>query len=103
MRRTGRTTRMVQDALHLSREGRAVYVIAANQQEQARIQQDIDARAKAEGRERHGIKVETWGSVGPLDDTFRVPGMHPNCIVLVDHFALESRYAHVLDMLHHYD
>jgi hypothetical protein len=30
-------------------------------------------------------------------------GAHPNCIVLVDHFAIERRYAAVLEMMHRYD
>jgi len=33
----------------------------------------------------------------------RLIGAHPNCVVLVDHHAIEDRFARVLEMLHAYD
>lgn len=32
-----------------------------------------------------------------------VLAMHPNCVVLVDHFAIEMRFQAMLEMLHRYD
>ena len=96
-RQTGRTTRMLQEACRLRDEGRAVYVLLANMQHVAMYK----------GRpEYDGLRFETWGSLGPssLDDyRLRLRGAHPNCILLVDHYAIESRFAAVLRELHRFD
>ena len=99
MRATGRTTRMLADAKSKATEGRAVYVIAANEAERRRMQQALGQDAPS-----LGIKVETPGSLGNFDwRSMRLKGAHPNCVVLVDHFAIEQQFAAVLEMLHRYD
>lgn len=51
-----------------------------------------------------GIKFETVNSLEGFDwFTMRIQGMHPNCLVLADHYTIESRFAPVLEMLHRYD
>lgn len=95
--RTGRTTRMLEHAKRLSAERRAVYVIAANEMEVRRLQELI-------GDGNHGIKVETPKDLSNLDwHTLTLRRAHPNCVVLVDHYAIESRFAAVFQMLHAYD
>lgn len=102
LRGTGRTTRMVEAALSLSADGRAVYLVAATAEDAARIRRLVSDKADLRP---HGIKVETWDSLGPVNerDGFRPRGMHPNCVVLVDHHAIESRYGAVIEMLHRFD
>lgn len=97
-RRSGRTTRMLERAKKLNAEGRAVYVIADNKAEVNRLKILL-------GKDIGGIKVETQESLSLNFDwcTLRGPGMRPNCAVLVDHHAIEDRFAAVLKELHAYD
>jgi hypothetical protein len=95
LRGTGRTYRMMIRARIEEGRGRAVYVIAANHSEKQRLEAMIP-------EERTSIKVEV------PDNTFdwqrlTVPGAHPNCVFLVDHYAIESHFALVLEMLHRFD
>lgn len=95
MRQSGRTTRMLEDARRLSREGRAVYVIAANGQHAATLRGELNDKS---------ISVETVHTLGNFDwVTMSLRGAHPNCCVLVDHYAIESRFSLMLEMLKRYD
>ena len=103
LRQTGRTTRMLEEAKRLTREGRAVYVIAANKNEQLRI-------AKLLGNENpynneFGIKIETPDTPGNFNwETLSLIGAHPRCAVLVDHFAIEKHIGYrLLNELHKFD
>lgn len=97
LRGTGRTTRMLEHAKKLAREGRAVYVIADNTEDARRLQMHC-------GEPSLGIKFETPLTLGNFDwEQMRIRGAHPNCVVIVDHHAIEDRFARVLAMLHAYD
>jgi hypothetical protein len=101
-RQTGRTSRMIAHAFELSEQGRAVYIIAAN----TRHAKDLQARVSLYGiRVTHGIKIETPESVRSTFDwqALTLIGAHPNCVVLVDHYAIESHFEHVLQMWTRYD
>ncbi len=92
-RMTGRTTRMVEEAIRLSKEGRAVYILAACKSHAMCLQKWID-----EDIPNSGIKCE------PLTNEFNwdmlsVPGAHPNCAFLVDHYAIESKFPGLIGML----
>ncbi len=90
---------MLQDAKAKASEGRAVYVIAANEPERQRMEQMLGQDARS-----LGIKLETPDSPGNFDwRSMRLLGAHPSCVVLVDHFAIEQHFAAVLEMLHRYD
>jgi hypothetical protein len=97
-RNTGRTSRMLERARQLSHQGRAVYVIAATQRHADDLRYQL-------GPDANGIKVETIGSVGiRLNwETLTLDGAHRNCVVLVDHYAIESRFGAILDELIRYD
>lgn len=100
-RRTGRTTRMLEDAMGLARNGRAVYVIGATKRHADMLKGIAGPEA-----DRLGIKFETARErgLGNMDwETMSLQGAHPNCVVLVDHYAIESKFAAVLEMLHRYD
>ncbi len=97
LRQTGRTTRLLARAVQLSTDGRAVYIIAANHAEVVRLRSLL-------GDDDHGIKIETPESPGNVNwSTLTLRGAHPNCVVLVDHYAIESRFSAVLEMLHAFD
>lgn len=96
-RQTGRTTRMLEHARELSKQRRAVYIVAANEQHADMLRREL-------GDEPHGIEVETEESIGNLDwQTMTMRGAHPNCVLLVDHYAIESRFGRMLEMLTRYD
>lgn len=95
-RGTGRTTRMLEHAKALEAEGRTVYIIAANRQHAHLLR-----RCLPEGS---SILIETPDSPGNFDwHTLSLCGANPNCVVLVDHFAIESRFSKMLAMLTAYD
>lgn len=92
-RATGRTTRMLQEASRLIDEGRAVYVIMDSKAAIDRVR-EFDDR----------IAFETPASSVTFDwEMMRLRGAHPNCVVLVDHYAIEQRYARLLEMLTRFD
>lgn len=97
-RRIGRTSRMIQHAKTLAEEGRAVYIVTANAHHRQTLEHAIGIPNK------YGIKVETSESLGNLDwQRCQLVRAHPNCVVLIDHYAIESRYKTLLSMLHAYD
>ena len=89
MRRTGRTTRMLARAEHLARKGKAVYVVCYSMDD-AKTHDNPERRAL-------GIKFETFASLPNLDlHTLKLKGANKNCVVLVDHFAIEYHFAALL-------
>ena len=94
-RATGRTTRMLQDAKRLADQGRAVYIVTASPQDTQRIQAQLqDSR----------INVNTARGLGNVDwESMTLRGAHPNCVLLFDHYAIESRFGNLLSMLHAYE
>lgn len=100
LRGTGRTTRMLEHAKKLALAGRAVYVIADSERDCRRL----EIECFKTGEPNLGIKFETPDSLGNFVwEEMRLRGAHPNCVVLVDHHAIEDRFARVLEMLHAYD
>jgi hypothetical protein len=90
---------MLERARQLARDGRAVYVVAANQHHARQIKQMLGSD------ESGGIKIESIVSLGNSFDweTLTLRGAHPNCVVMVDHQAIESRYSAILDEWTRYD
>lgn len=99
-RGSGRTTRMLSEAKTLVETGRAVYVIAANQQHVELLKSSDIGKECLE----LGVKFETPSSPGNFDwREMRLLGAHPSCAVLVDHYTIECHFAKVLEMLHRFD
>ena len=85
---------MLEEANRLADQGKAVYVIAANEAQRRELQAVAGEK----------VKVETCSTAGNFEwEQMRLIGSHPNCVTLVDHFAIESRFAKVLEMLHRFD
>ena len=98
LRGTGRTTRMLEQARKLEAEGKAVYIIAANAEQAAHLRHLLRLD---EGQT--SIKVECPAPRTFIWETLTLLGAWPNCVVLVDHYAIESRYTRLLRELHRYD
>lgn len=91
---TGRTTRMLAEARRLCDAGRAVYVVFHSRQECKRH----------ETAENSGLRFETLDSLRTLDyRSGRLAGAHPNCIVLVDHYAVEERFRWLVEQATRFD
>ena len=110
LRATGRTTRLIDRAVQEASTGRAVYFFVAMPSMiklmEAAIQRAWEAYTG--GRKSHGIKVEamsSWDNKGQWNWEEMEPmysGAHPNCLWLVDHFAVEgeiSRIHHRIEQL----
>lgn len=99
LRATGRTTRMIEKAKELENEGYAVYVLTATHAHAGDLLKRLPKNTS--------IKVENSASVGGLDrldwGRMLMPGMHPNCRVLVDHYAIERYIDPMMEELHRYD
>lgn len=88
---------MINEAKKLAADGRAVYIVAANKIEAENIQYRIGAKTSS-------IKVNTEITLSNFDwETMSLLGAHPNCVVLVDHYAIESKFPKLLEMLYRYD
>lgn len=84
-RRSGRTTRMMEEAKRLDAEGKAVYVVFSTQTE-CNYWRDFVTGT--------GIKLETPASIGGyrmVEEVIvkgRLPGQWPNVVTLVDHYCV---------------
>lgn len=101
LRKTGRTTRMLQEAISFAKQGRAVYVIAGSADHRNQLEKRISDLCY--GLTNLGIKVEYPAPHNFDWDYLRLKGAHPNCVVLIDHHTIERRYAAILHELHRYD
>ena len=103
-RQTGRTTRMMQEAIRLAREGRAVYVMFPTVDMGRDVQKTMLPQLMADGPPVR-IKFETPGT---LETSFSWERMelrtaHPNCVVLVDHHVIERRFGRLLEAWTQFD
>ena len=76
-RQTGRTSRMIEDAISKIKDGKTVYIIAANAREQRRLGELV--------RNHPEVKVENPDSFGNFSwKTLRLRGADPDCVVFGD-------------------
>jgi hypothetical protein len=98
MRQAGRTTRMIKDAIDKTKQGKEVYVLAANTRQLHTLE-----RIACEQIKQHKIKFRTVESIRGFDwQTMSILGVEDS-VVFVDHFAIETTFSRVLEMLHRYD
>jgi hypothetical protein len=91
---------MLTEAINEASNGRAVYIVAADR----RHVENLTKQLAQLGGLGLGIKIETPPDLSNFDwERLRLRGAHPNCLVLVDHHAIESRYARILHELHRWD
>jgi hypothetical protein len=97
-RQTGRTTRMMEEALKMCRQGKAVYLLFATHSESESCkhselgQRILFLGGKFESR----LENYDFGQMKLL-------GAHPNCTVLVDHHVLETVFKKQVEMLEQFD
>ena len=106
-RSTGRTTRMLEEAICLSSEGRAVYVMMHTRTAEAEFKHRVAMICERKGIEVPAIKFETWESLGGnrgVDLTQqKMLGAHPNCCLFIDHHFYQHHFEHILAGFHQWD
>lgn len=106
-RSTGRTTRMLEEAIRLSSEGRAVYVMIHTRTAEAEFKHRVAMICERKGIEVPAIKFETWESLGGnrgVDLTQqKMLGAHPNCCLFIDHHFYQHHFEHILAGFHQWD
>lgn len=94
--RTGRTARMLREARRLALQGRLVWVLGATKAHAEALRKQCE--------ETPGILFGTPNSLRDFDwIRLRSPDMHPDTVVLIDHFVIETRFERLLTMLHRFD
>ena len=95
-RRSGRTTRMLQHAIELQQQRRAVYVLGWDGAQADTLRDSLQRewlRMGGVGDAPQSIKFESlqrpeyWNLQFMMN--LRIPGAWPNCVWLVDHYAIE--------------
>lgn len=103
MKATGRTTRLLEEAVALAKQGKAVYVVAADTHHIVNMEAMLCMMVGGDPTPL-GIKFETPHSLGNFDwMSMKLQYSHPNCRVLVDHFTIEATFAAMFRELHKYD
>ncbi len=98
-RQTGRTTRMLAAAMDAARAGRAVYVVGADANHARALLDMCPPEARS-----LGVKFESARRLPELDmRTGEMRGAHPNCLVFIDHYAVETRVAWALNEMTRFD
>lgn len=99
-RQSGRTQRMINEAMSKADAGKHVTIVAANFQEEKRIAGIIKQFAQRHGR-GHGVMVVAADS--PHIDWERMKVRSCESLLLVDHYAIETKFRKVLEMLRRWD
>lgn len=118
LERTGRTTRMLQDAVRQASSGKEVFVVVRSMEEVPRAMEQAYALApepkpsKRHTREGDRLVWENGGSaeIVPAGSLTRdelldlhVRGTDTMAVVLLDHYVIERVFGSLLSMLHKYD
>lgn len=106
-RLTGRTTRMLEEAIRLSSEGRAVYVLLHARKAEPEFRHRVAMICEKQGIEVPAIEYETWeslcGSRGVDLVQQKMLGAHPNCQLLIDPHFFQHHFEHILAGFHQWD
>lgn len=109
-RQTGRTSRMILNAVEYAKMGHQVYILCTVESRDHTRKLAIDILERLNiSPEVIGvqIKFETLGSIGGINQldlkNKTLINAHPNCRLLIDHFFYEKEFKHILDGFHQYD
>jgi len=113
-RATGRTARMLLEAVKLAKQGKTVYLVADSSMQvkylEARLPIDIRQSTTYDGS--YGVTMSIGegrikiisANLGHIDwDELTVMGADLQAVAFVDHFAIESRFRKLLEMYHRFD
>ena len=107
-RGSGRTTRMIEEALRKQEEGRAVYILCHDNNFKREAQRLAMLICKQKGVVLpSSIKFETVESLGGTHHidwkNKTIHGAHPNCALIIDHHVWATNFGFAIDGFHEYD
>lgn len=95
LEKTGRTTRMMEEALAAKATGREVIVIVKDEAQRQHIEGNFDTA---------GLRVEPINAHPHFDwRRLTIPGAGEKFAFFVDHYVIEEKFAAMLEMLHRFD
>lgn len=97
--RTGRTTRMLEHAIRLAGQGRAVYIAA----ESKVLADQLEVVRRNKAPWSTGIKIVPYHELDINWEAMTLRGAHKNCVLLIDHFVIEKKFFRMLRMQEQYD
>jgi hypothetical protein len=100
LRGTGRTTRMVEEAVNLASQGKSVLVVF---EDHCHVKQFLVVDHNGRCRHNRNIQVVLAKSQRFDAKTLRIVDAGVNAMVLVDHHVIEKRLHGHLEMLHRFD
>ena len=106
-RGSGRTSRMLEDAINQASKGRAVYILCPNDiRYHQRLAAYICQQKNISPDVFNGLKFETIASIGERNINWErreMLGAHPNCKLFIDHHVFAQKFSYILDGFHEYD
>lgn len=105
-RYSGRTTRLLQQAMKLQTQGKQVLIVASNSGKMTIEKHLFDLCAKYGMKCPREIEVKSLGQVGAETIDWRkkrLKHFSGNLVLLIDHEAYMQHYGHILDGFHEYD
>ena len=107
-RGSGRTTRMIEEALRKQEEGRAVYILMHNMRMKRELELLAMRICRAQGKVLpSSIKFETVESLGGTRHidwkNKTIHGAHPNCALIIDHHVWATHFGFAIEGFHEYD
>lgn len=96
---TGRTTRMLEHAIWLASQGRAVYIAS----ESKLLADQLEQHRRGKAAWSTSIKIEPYYDLDIDWETMTMRGAHKNCVLLIDHFVIERKFFRMLQMQEQYD
>lgn len=97
-RQTGRTTRMLIDAIHYTTLGKKVFIVVASYAQAINLKSNINCNIINDldiNFILHNSPTLDW-------NTLTIKGIK-DCVVLVDHYVIESKFSKILDMFYTYN
>lgn len=107
--RSGRSTYMLIAALMAHDSGKAVYVIGADHEHASILESELGRILDRLGRSASetgisSIKFECTDGLSNFNwETGVLQGADKNCVVFVDHFAIERKFSWALREMHRFD
>lgn len=106
-RRSGRTTRLIEEAIHNIQQDRAVYILCLDKKNIEYMKSVFEKVCRSEMNYiTKQPKFETLERLGPENIDWKntkIIGAHHNCELLIDHSVYEHLFGHIINGYHEYD
>lgn len=107
-RQSGRTTRMLEEAIQKHKEGRAVYILVHDEKYGNSLKKDFEILCRKSGLlcMPQSIKFETVESLGFNNINWqdkKLHHAHSNCKLLIDHHVYAKYFSFAIEGFHEYD